>query len=390
MVLTEEQEQLIRLKLDVKTFEKQVAKLHRSLSQYDLISAESSKKDYIESAHFFYTQLIAPAQEILTNKESLIIIPDGLLGQLPFETFLKSPAQLDDPYSKMDYLLHHYQISYSYSAQLLSENMNSSRPSNNSNIFAIAASYEGSAPTARERSARAQMPRKALQPLPAAAIEVEQLAKQLGAETIVGAQANEAVFKSKASDYQIIHLAMHGLLNERNPMLSSLAFTENGDQGEDNFLEVHEISAMQLSAELVVLSACETGYGKFQQGEGVMSLARSFMYAGVPSLVVSMWQVNDASTAIIMNQFYQNLQQGDNKALALQRAKQVYLEQAAKDNPLAAHPAFWAAFIQLGDERALDVQATSATGSFWWWALAIGGMLLLGLVFFFLQKKKRG
>ena len=101
-----------------------------------------------------------------------------------------------------------------------------------------------------------------------------------------------------------------------------------------------------------VLSACETGYGKFRQGEGVISLARSFMYAGVPSLVVSLWQVNDNSTSRIMRSFYEYLSNGLTKDAALRQAKLDYIEIA---KGVSAHPAFWLPFIQLGDNRPIEI-----------------------------------
>ena len=131
-------------------------------------------------------------------------------------------------------------------------------------------------------------------------------------------------------------------------MLSSLAFTENKDSLEDNFLQAYEISRLHLKADMVVLSACETGFGKFEQGEGVVSLARSFMYAGVPSLIVSLWQVNDQSTAIIMDVFYKNLAQGMNKAEALRQAQLSWLKLKNPDYEHPEHPYYWAAFDLVG------------------------------------------
>jgi len=142
---------------------------------------------------------------------------------------------------------------------------------------------------------------------------------------------------------------------------------------------------MSLKVQLVVLSACETGYGKFQQGEGVMSLARSFMYAGVPSMLVSMWQVNDASTSAIMQLFYKNLAKGMDKAEALQQAKLKYIRQVANNN--AAHPAYWASFVQLGDSRPIKI-ATKGNGILLWVAIAAGLLLISGLILFILRRKK--
>ena len=109
---------------------------------------------------------------------------------------------------------------------------------------------------------------------------------------------------------------------------------------------------MKLNADLVVLSACETAYGKVEKGNGIASLARSFMYAGAPSLIVSLWHVNDLATSKIMKRLYQNLSEGMNKAEALRQAKLGYIKSAKS---IYAHPAFWSPFIQIGDSSSLEV-----------------------------------
>jgi len=167
-------------------------------------------------------------------------------------------------------------------------------------------------------------------------------------------------------------------------MLSSLAFTENQDSLEDNFLQAYETSRMKLNANLVVLSACETGYGKFEQGEGIISLARSFMYAGVPSLVVSLWQVNDASTAAIMTSFYQNLADGMDKSVALQQAKFTYIKSASG---IMAHPAFWSPFIQLGNSSPINL----ATKKSWLpWGIGGGVLILITFLGFASRNNRKG
>ena len=164
-------------------------------------------------------------------------------------------------------------------------------------------------------------------------------------------------FKEKAGDYAVIHLAMHGLLDPNAPILSSLAFTEDGDSVENNFLHAYEISKMKLNADLVVLSACETGYGRFDKGNGIASLAQAFAYAGAPALVVSLWQVNDYVTSEIMKNFYQNLANGMEKDEALQRAKMQYIKDAIE---VGAHPAFWSPFILMGNTDAIYLKTKGA------------------------------
>ncbi len=199
----------------------------------------------------------------------------------------------------------------------------------------------------RGRIPTTRQTREVLQPLPAARKEVEALEALYKGCFALDSLASERLFYERVKEYGIIHLGMHGLLDENRPILSSLALTENGDSLYDNFLQAHEISKMELNSDLVVLSACETGYGRFETGNGIASLARAFMYAGVPSLVVSLWQVNDMSTSIIMQNFYKHLAHGKTKSAALRQAKLDYLTQA---DGLAAHPAFWSPFILIGDD----------------------------------------
>jgi CHAT domain-containing protein len=134
---------------------------------------------------------------------------------------------------------------------------------------------------------------------------------------------------------------------------------------------VAEIAHLNLNADLVVLSACETGFGKFEQGEGVISLARSFMYAGSPSLVVSLWQVNDHSTSIVMQKFYQNLHNERAKDVVLRQAKLDYVQEK---EGIVGHPAFWSAFIQLGDSRPIML---SRKGGWLYWIIGLGVLFVV-------------
>jgi len=377
-VVTKEDFYVYRIKFETtKEREELTKQLRKSLSDYKYIINQplESGNLFKETAFKLYDKFIAPAKEHLKGKKHLIIVPDDDLGHIPFGVLLtesqKQSKKID--YAALPYLLKKYRISYSYSASLLLESYQEKIRNNNGQLIAFAAAYPKLKGLSQLRSPAQEQLRNELIALDAVKKEVQRLEKQFGnGQFYYDEKANERQFKEEANDYAVIHLAMHGILDKKHPLLSSLAFTENLDTLEDNFLEAHEISNLKLNADLVVLSACETGYGSFGHGEGVLSLARSFMYAGVPSLVVSMWQVNDLSTSKIMTLFYQNIQAGQNKAEALQKAKLDYM-QSAKE--VAAHPAFWAPFIQLGNPKAVSFNKTS----YQMWLIGVGALILLGI-----------
>jgi len=386
-VVDKESVELYPISVSKEKLENQIDNFYTNLSDYKkLVSDQSSFQNYAHNAYWFYENLVAPA---IKGKEvqKLIIVPDGVLSYLPFEAFLsKLPDSEDESFQNLAYLLNKYSISYNYSASIWKENLEARKTKASGKdmgqLLAIAAAYNVNDSLLKQRTPYVKSIRKSLIDLPAAQGEVEFLSKKYVGNFIYADSANEAFFKQEAPNYNIIHLAMHGLLDEYSPILSSLAFTENGDSLEDNLLQSYEIAHLQLNAQLVVLSACETGYGKYEDGEGVLSLGRSFMYAGVPSLVVSLWQVNDASTAQIMAFFYSNLEKGMEMDEALRKAKTQYLSQ---HNGLLAHPAFWSPFIHLGDRSAIILK-TKTHRTFY---IIIGLLGLLVLILGIGWKKKR-
>jgi CHAT domain-containing protein len=143
---------------------------------------------------------------------------------------------------------------------------------------------------------------------------------------------------------QRIHFAAHGFLNQERPELSGLALTRTDAPGDDGLLQVFEIFNLDLSAQLVVLSACETG-GTVVAGEGLVGLARAFLYAGAPTVVVSLWRIRDDSAPKLMVQFYRALDQHGDAAAALREAKRALIAGGL------AQPYYWAPFILVGESR---------------------------------------
>jgi tetratricopeptide (TPR) repeat protein len=190
-------------------------------------------------------------------------------------------------------------------------------------------------------------PPVSLRPLPGAEIEAKAIADILKTQPLLGSAATEPAVVERMQTARIVHLATHGILDDVGGMSSSIALTPAGERGDggNGFLTAEEILKLNLNADLVVLSACDTGRGKIT-GDGVVGLSRSLVTAGVSSLVVSLWQVPDGPTAELMTQFYENLQQGLDKATALRKAM-------LETRETYADPVNWAAFTLIGEVESI-------------------------------------
>jgi CHAT domain-containing protein len=305
------------------------------------------RRKLLETAHQLYKDLIAPARNVLDGKSDLLIAPDGALYYLPFETLLTEEAG-ERTYKDLPYLLRRHSIAYIPSASVLAglrEPRTEPAPDGESFLVAFA-------PFATEggQTGEANTTRLSFAPLPASGKEVSNLLALYpeGALTFVAGEAGEAKLKGSKAVLaaQRLHFATHAELDESHPELSALVLSRDGDGKEDGLLRVYEIFNLKLSADLAVLSACKTALGKEVTGEGLIGLTRAFFYAGVPSLVVSLWNVTDGPTPDLMLDFYKNLDQLQDKAKALRKAKLALIERN-----LYAHPAYWAPFILFGEPQ---------------------------------------
>jgi len=338
--------------------------------------------DLTQNLHSLYTKLIAPFAKQLDKKDILVIIPDGELAYLPFEVLLTTSdinrEKVD--YKKLPYLLRNHPVQYSYSATLHIEN--STLPKRASKKLAAFAPTYGSGASVPQKNqlATRQQYREKLFPILGIIEEASTVSRLMDGDTFLKDQATEHTFKQQAEDYDILHLAMHTLIDDKNPLYSKMAFTQLPDSSEDGFLNTFEIFNLKLSTRMAVLSSCNTGRGKLLHGEGVMSLARGFMYAGCPSIVMTLWAVEDKSGVSLMTYFYKNLRSGMSKPEALQQAKLSFLENADK---LHSHPYFWSGYVSIGDIHPLYKK----------WNLYIWGsasaLVLISLMGFWVRKRKK-
>lgn len=194
-----------------------------------------------------------------------------------------------------------------------------------------------------------------LPPLPFAEHEARAIADLYATQALVGPAATESALRARSGEYTLIHLAAHGDLNSRRPLFSRIVLAP--DPENDGVLEVHEVYSLDLGrADLVVLSACQTQLGAISRGDDLVGLNRAFIYAGAPTVVASLWSVEDRATSLLMESFYRHLREGLGKAEALQAAQAELRRQ-----PAYRHPYYWAAFVLTGDpgRRSGESQATS-------------------------------
>ncbi|MCK6694511.1 MAG: CHAT domain-containing protein, partial [Thermoanaerobaculia bacterium] len=188
--------------------------------------------------------------------------------------------------------------------------------------------------------------RKDLRPLPHSGEEVFRGAKMMKGQAFIGGEASKSAFTENASRARILHLATHGQANDRAGDYCFLVFANPADSAQHELLYARDIYNLLINADLVTLSACETGIGELQGGEGIISLARAFAYAGAKSIVTSLWSVSDSKTKDLMLDFYRNLRKGMLKDEALRQAKLDYLK---RHRGQAAHPFYWAGFVGIGN-----------------------------------------
>lgn len=307
----------------------------------------TTQTQYAAAAFHLYEKLISPFEDRLDS--NLIIIPDGDMGYLPFEALLTQNPDKITRYQSHQYLLLKHRISYAYSTGLLrkmKEKSNLAEVAILKPFLGFAPYYYGSGSVSNGAHTKSLPNRTLLH----SGEEVAALQKQFGGHAYYGVAASKALFLSLAAQYRIIHLATHGVANYASGEYSAIAFGLLNGGTEEDLLYVKDFFNIVLNAELVTLSACETGIGELQPGEGVISLSRAFAYAGAKSIVSSLWQVKDERTKTLMLLFYEHLEKGKSKDEALWAAKNDFLSQGKEDE---VHPYYWSGFIAIGNMDAI-------------------------------------
>jgi CHAT domain-containing protein len=355
--ITQKEKKLVSIETD-STFSNHLNSLREELTGEQFRNySDSNFITFTRSSWELYKKLIQPVENIITGKE-LIIIPDGDLGYLSFDILLTQMPDLKTvSYRKLHYLIRDYPLSYAPSATAFFNELNRKGADNNGKILAFAPDYSSKNSVLKKKSDDGRELNTILSPLVNSEEEIKSLRNYFPVRTFTGEAATEEAFKSKASNYRILHLAMHTLINNENPLYSKLVFFQaTGDTFEDGLLNASELINMHLKADMAVLSACNTGSGKLQNGEGIISLSRDFFYAGVPGVIMTAWAAEDRSGVKIMENFYKYISQGKPRHEALRLAKLEFLKNC---DQLTSHPHYWAEYMNVGDISPLKTEKRS-------------------------------
>ncbi len=320
---------------------------------------------FCHTSRSLYQQLLAP---VLSEQHSLplVLIPDGPLGQLPFQILLSKESQ-EDPisasldYRRLPYLLTQRAIQYESSiTALLQPRIQTSGQGYLG--FAPSFSYMGGQGSFldslryTDQYYRTAILRGQWGSLNYNREEIETVNGIVNGSIRIGVKATEHQFKETAPAAKILHLATHAYVHDSKPDYSFLVFARDTLRPDDGLLHAYELYNLRLNAELAVLSACNTGAGVILDGEGTMSLSRAFQYAGCPAVLMSLWLANDEPTKDIIVNFFQNLNQGHSKSDALRQATLDFLTNVEGDE--LTHPFHWANFVVLGKDEAMNLDTT--------------------------------
>jgi CHAT domain-containing protein/Tfp pilus assembly protein PilF len=347
-VITRSEHQIFRLP-NRKTLQEQVELIRFSMQD----PSQGTSEFLVKAGSSLYEELIKPAESFLSKKSRIIIIPDEVLNYLPFELLITGGelSGSGGSFSDIQFLIRKYPLSYVQSASVLKsllaeQNAGAGTKSEGKSLIAFGdpvfdntINISGSGGNRFNR-------------LEYSGTEVKKIASLFrngSADVFLRDEATENNVKYGADlkKYSYLHFATHGYINEDKPELSSLVLTKETSSEEDGLLQATEIFDLKLNADLVVLSACQTGLGKLIRGEGIIGLSRAFMYAGTRSVLVSLWSVSDISTAILMEEFYKNMViRKLSKTDSLRKAQLTLMS-----DEKFAHPFYWAPFVLFGNWR---------------------------------------
>ena len=340
-----------------------------------------------ETLYELYQQLWAPLSKNIHN-DKLIVIPDGILYDLNFEILTPLPINSFRELASKS-LLAHYCFSYNYSLFLVGEKRKNTSPDKNFVAFAPGFSdkLKNDYKSIAKNNIEIDRSYLSLLPQPFSINFAVKMKNLLGGKYFINEASTKKTFIDNAGNHKIIQISTHAESNNDHPSFSRLIFAKNTIEGnEDNSLFVDDIYNCNLASNLAVLTACESGKPGYQDGEGMVSLAHAFNYAGSKSILMGLWKIDEQASTLLLGFFYKNLLKGMPKDEALRQAKLSYLKEA--DGRMLA-PQYWAGMVIMGDTSPIMIQPPSSPAKLITTVFVI--LLISGIGYFAIRsfKKKR-
>lgn len=363
-------------RLDARTLGAEVRSFNQAIAQRQV-------KAFTDHAYDLYRMVFQPVADRITAKE-LLVEPDGELHAVNFELLQTQPGVAD----YTDHLLiQRHTIAYLLSATTAIQFAGMARERNRG-LLALAPGFsdQGKAEYRRSVADTSELDHRFFRFVrqPFAVMTAQALGHSPSSQVLTGQAASEGHFRQEAGKYGVLYLGTHAEMDPSYPMYSRLVLSKGGaglEPDDDGYLHAYEIYELDLRAQLAVLTACESGAGKEEAGEGIRSLGASFAYAGCPSMVVALWNIDEKVTAQIITRFHELLEEGLPKHAALRQAKLDFLAKA-KDDLL--HPYYWAGLVLIGDVN--PVVQDRSWWRFWW----VGVGLLLITILLWWSRRTRG
>ncbi|MBW8244925.1 CHAT domain-containing protein [Muricauda oceani] len=349
-----------------------------TISDYGAVGEE-----LFDCLYELYQRLWRPLEGVVRT-EQVIIFPDGELFNLAFE--LLTPKRIQS-YAELatGSLLAEHILSYNYSLFMLGENKKV--VGYKDDFIAFAPEFDQEMKTRYQMSISDSLfldkTYLTLLPQPFSTALVKKFSRRFDGSSFLNERASKPLFIQNANEHKIIHIGTHAESNNVSPELSRLVFAKNVSNPSDindNYLYTYEIYNQDLGSNLAILTACETGKPTYQPGEGMISLAHAFNYAGSESVLTSLWQIDEESSSQLLESFYRHLMEGRRKDEALRLAKLEYLAHA---EGRTLHPQYWAGLVLMGDTSPIHF----TQGKLWPFGILAGSLLLILLVFFLVKKK---
>jgi len=320
--------------------------LRRQVSAYRKAISDHQNRDFRLGRELFQ-ELVSPGLE--PGLKRIVFIPDDILNLLPFETLLTRGES-------NSWLIRDYMISYvpSFSSLRVLKQRHRNGPKPKGDLLAIGDTTYGSEGDGKGAIPEPDIlyglgssPGISLPPLKYSGLEIQNISRLFHQSKVTILEKENATKRRlrslSLSDFKIIHFAAHSVIDDKKPARSAIVLSFNRDQAEDGLLQTRDIYNLKLNADLVTLSACQTGLGQFIRGEGIEGLSRPFFYAGASSVLMSLWAVNDQATYLLMERFYRHLRGSETLVEALRNAKLEMINSGT-----LSHPYYWAGFIISG------------------------------------------